>query len=344
MGERCVIAAMIMCHKNLEQVQRLVQAVSHPEIDIFVHIDQKCTENYQITRPDSNGLYFVENRISGYLDDRSLIDITLSMITLAKRTEERLGRHYEYFLLLSGQDYPIRDMSFVVKSLNESYPTPFIDCNGGGKNNPVIRSKFGKRKTILKLRFYATHKMKWIPRFFIRGGTWFITKVLFMLHLSDYYYFERHNIELHCGSAWWILPDIIIDFILKEMDQPYVDRLLMTDTPEETFFQILSRRSPLRELVRVKDQKEKQASKTWAYFHDVDKPMARHPYTFTKNEYQKLIESGYWFGRKFDTHVDTEVMDMLDCYREKDAHALMKAKNSISVGVNDLINRDSPMA
>lgn len=313
-----MIAAMIMCHKNLEQVNRLVQALSHPEIDIFIHIDQKCKEDNQITRADSNGLYFVKNRISGYLDDRSLIDITLSMIDLAKKTEKHEGKHYDYFMLLSGQDYPIRDMSFIVRSLKESYPTPFIDCNGGEKNNPVIRSKFGKRRSILKIRFYLLHKLKWFPRLFIRGGIWLITKILFALHLSDYYYFEKHNIELHCGSAWWILPDIIIDFILKEMEQPYVERLLTTDTPEETFFQILARKSPLRELVRVKDQKEKQASKTWAYFHDVDKPMAKHPYTFTKNEYQKLIGSDYWFGRKFDTSVDTDILDMLDNFRKNE--------------------------
>lgn len=308
-----MIAAMIMCHKNLEQVNRLIQAIAHPEIDIFVHIDQKCKEDYSIiTKSSRSGVFVVENRISGYLDDRSLIDITLSMITLAKETEKHTGKHYDYFMLLSGQDYPIKNISFIVKSLNESYPMPYIDCNGGGKDNPVIRSKFSKRKIILKLRFFATYKLKWFPRFFIRAGTWFIAKLLFALRLSDYYYFEGHNIELHCGSAWWILPDVIIDFILNEMEQPYVTRLLATDTPEETFFQILARRSPLKDLVHVKDQKDKQASKTWAYFHDVGKPMAKHPYTFTKNEYQKLIESGYWFARKFDIMTDSAILDMLD--------------------------------
>ena len=309
------VAAMIICHKNLVQVQRLVRALSHPDIDVFVHIDQKCKEDFQITRSDAGNLYFVEKRISGYLDDRSLIDITLSMITLAKGVEEKRCIHYEYFMLLSGQDYPIKDMSFIVKSLKESYPIPFIDCNGGGKSNPIIRSKFGKCRTFLKLRFFATHKLKHFPKIVIRAVTWLMAKMLFALHLSDYYYFEKNDVELHCGSAWWILPDTIIDFILSEMGQPYVERLLATDTPEETFFQILARRSPLRELVRVKEQKEKQNSKTWAYFHDVDKPMAKHPYTFTKKEYQKLIESGYWFARKFDTNVDSEIMDMLDDFR-----------------------------
>lgn len=315
-----MIAAMIMCHKNLEQVNRLVHTLSNSEIDIFIHIDQKCEEDQRVIESNSGNIYFVENRISGYLDDRSLIEITLSMITLAKSVEEKSNKHYEYFMLLSGQDYPIKDMSFIVKSLKESYPTPFIDCNGGGKSNPIVRSKFAKRKSLLKLRFYATHKLKWIPRFFIRSGTWLITKILFALHLSDYFYFKKHNIELYCGSAWWILPDIIIDFVLNELKKTYVDRLLATDTPEETFFQILARRSPLKALVHVKKQEEKQACKTWAYFHDVDKPMAKHPYTFTKNEYQKLINSGYWFGRKFDTYVDVEIMDMLDRFREMNVY------------------------
>ena len=188
-----MIAAMIMCHKNLEQVKRLTQTLSHPEIDIFVHIDSKCNEDFPITADAlDGGLYFVEKRISGFLDDRSLIDITLSMIALAKDTEKQTSKHYDYFILLSGQDYPIKNVSFIVKSLNESYPKPFIDCNGGGKNNPVIRSKFSKRKVMLKLRFYATHKLKWFPRFFIRSGTWLIAKLLFALRLSDYYYLLHH--------------------------------------------------------------------------------------------------------------------------------------------------------
>lgn len=335
-----MIAAMIMCHKNLKQVNRLVQALSHSEIDIFIHVDQKCNEDYQITRADSGGLYFVENRISGYLDDRSLIDITLSMVDLAKKTETRTGIHYDYFILLSGQDYPIRDMSLIVNSLKESYPTPYIDCNGGGKNNPVIRSKFGKRQSILKMRFYVLNKLKWFPRFFVRAGIFLLTKLLFALRLSDYYYFERHGIELYCGSAWWILPDVIIDFILKEMDQPYVDRLLTTDTPEETFFQILARRSPLSKLVRVKGQKEKQASKTWAYFHDVDKPMAKHPYTFTKNEYHKLIESDYWFARKFDISVDTDILDMLDDFRKNERTHSDREISQTKWDVNRSLNID----
>ena len=192
-----MVAAMIMCHKNLEQVNRLVQALSHPEIDIFIHIDKKCKEDCHSIRPNKcGGLYFVDNRLSGYLDDRSLIDITLSMIKLVKKTEQHTCKHYDYFMLLSGQDYPIRDMSLIVRSLKDSYPTPFIDCNGGEKNNPIIRSKFGKRKSILKIRFYTLHKCKWAPNFFIRCGIWLITRLLFFLHLSDYYYFKRHNIEL----------------------------------------------------------------------------------------------------------------------------------------------------
>ena len=311
-----MIAALIMCHKNLEQVNRLVRALAHPEIDIFIHVDRKCKEDYPISGMHVGGdVFFAENRISGFLDDRSLVDITLSLIRLAKKTEQDTGKHYDYFMLLSGQDYPIHNMQLVVDSLKNAYPMPYIDCNGGGINNPVIRSKFAKRKTVLQLRFWLMHKHKWFPKFFIRVGVWLMEKILFSLRLSDYYYFAKHDIQLFCGSAWWILPDQIIDFILGEIDQPYVQRLLATDTPEETFFQILAKRSPLEHLVNVKNQRDKQAGKTWAYFHDTDKPMAKHPYTFTKKEYNKLIESDYWFARKFDAHVDCEILDMLDAYR-----------------------------
>ena len=94
---------------------------------------------------------------------------------------------------------------------------------------------------------------------------------------------------------------------------------MATDTPEETFFQILARRSPLRELVRVKDQKEKQASKTWAYFHDEDKPMANHPYTFTKNEYQKFKNDIRAKGEETIKYLkENNLKGLLSCLKSKE--------------------------
>ena len=125
------------------------------------------------------------------------------------------------------------------------------------------------------------------------------------------------GIPLYGGSAWWALPDVAMDYILSEYtaNPPYVSALLGTNTPEETFFQIMTMRSPVKDLVHINpaDMTE-QNCKTWAYFSDVGKPFKGHPYIFTVNEYQKLIASDAWIARKFDSAVDSEILDMLDSF------------------------------
>lgn len=119
---------------------------------------------------------------------------------------------------------------------------------------------------------------------------------------------------LYGGSAWWILPDVAIKYIYKEYkdNSDVVKMLLETYTPEETFFQIMTMRSPVKNQVEInpKDMVA-QNCKTWAYFSDEGKPFKGHPYVFTIDEFDKLKKSGYWFARKFDSEQDMEIINKI---------------------------------
>lgn len=89
------------------------------------------------------------------------------------------------------------------------------------------------------------------------------------------------------------MPDKIINYILeeKEISKKWFTKLLGTFTPEETFFQTLTMKSDLKDLVEINPiDMIGQNCKTWAYFFDEDKPFKGHPYIFTENEYDKLIK------------------------------------------------------
>ena len=112
------------------------------------------------------------------------------------------------------------------------------------------------------------------------------------------------------------MPDIVINYIIQEYNgnKEYIHFMLdESQTPEETFFQILTMRSPVSNLVEVNPiEMVAQNCKTWAYFSDDGKPFKGHPYIFTTQEFDKLCASECWFARKFDETVDNEIFDLID--------------------------------
>lgn len=312
-------AVMIMCHKNIEQVLRLVRACESPETVVILHIDKKydldAAKLEELTRHDR--VYLTGQRLSGVLDTRSLVDIAMLMVKKAKEVEQERGIHFRYYLLLSGQDYLIKPISYINNCLRAAYPEPLIDCTPHAKTNWIYH-KFRHCPLVYAMSplVDGTSGNLIAPvRLCLRVVRRLLSLWASVFHLTDYHRFRRQGIDIYGGSAWWMLPDVAMDYILSEYDANpgYVSALLGTNTPEETFFQIMTMRSPVKELVHINPpDMVAQHCKTWAYFTDVDKPFTGHPYIFTVNEYDRLVSSDFWIARKFDTGVDSRILDMLD--------------------------------
>lgn len=313
-------AILIMCHKNLHQVERLVAQCSSSQTQIIIHIDHKaCVETADIERLQTKwGVFFTDTRLSGSLDDRSLVDIAMVMVKKAKKIEREKNVHFQYYLLFSGQDYLTRPIAYINDQLQKSYPVPFIDCTPYGTDNWIYH-KFCSREDLRRYDAWVSRRFP-VPGMFLRrcarllgriGG-----KLAKVFCQTDYHMLTRRGIQLYGGSAWWILPDQAIDYILGELEkEDYVEQLLQTFTPEETFFQTMVMRSPVRELVQVNpiDMVE-QNCKTFAYFSGPGKPFTGHPHIITKDDYEMLINMDCWIARKFDITIDDQIFDLLDIY------------------------------
>ena len=308
-------AVMIMCHKNIEQVLRLVRACSSPETVVILHIDKKYDlEKAQLAEiAQMDRVYLTEQRLSGVLDTRSLVDIAMEMVKKAKEVEKLLDIHFRYYLLLSGQDYLIKPISYINDALRQAYPEPLIDCTPHAVGNWIYH-KFRYCPLVYAMS-PATDSASGPLRLFLKVIRRLVAVSARLLRLDDFHRFRRQGIDIYGGSAWWMLPDVAMDYILSEYDAApgYVTALLGTNTPEETFFQIMTMRSPVKDLVHINPpDMVAQHCKTWAYFSDVDKPFKGHPYIFTVNEYDRLVSSDFWIARKFDSAVDSRILDMLD--------------------------------
>ena len=123
-------AVLIMAHKNKEQLIRLIKSLSVEEMDVYVHLDK----NWKLSKEEiaeiknvANNVYLVDKRVHGELDKWSLVQITLNLIESALENEKQNGIEYKYFMLLSGQDYPIKKKEYILNFLEKQYPKPLID-------------------------------------------------------------------------------------------------------------------------------------------------------------------------------------------------------------------------
>ncbi len=317
---------LIMCHKNASQVLRLAKKCVTENSDVVIHADLLMpTDEYKKLEKEvclSNQIFLTDRRIHGELDKRSLIDIVFLMIETAKKNEKIQGVKYRYYCLMSGQDYLIKPVSFINDQLICTYPKPYIDCTPYNKNNWLYKKfRWNPITGIIKTKIDEIFINQRSPfRVFLMICLLGITKLVSPLYPDNQKALTNQKAFVCGGSAWWILPDIAIEYIQNEYikNTKIVKLLLKTITPEETFFQIMAMCSPIKDMIQINpiDMTE-QNCKTWAYFYDENKPPRNHPYTFTINEFEKLKESDCWIARKFDQETDPEILDMLDSYIEQ---------------------------
>ena len=308
---------MIMCHKNLEQVFCLAKHLTTSQSDVVVHIDASVNDNdvhtfIGLCKSFSN-IYITNDRIKGSIDDRSLVDIVFIMIQFVKDK----GLKYDYYALLSGQDYPIKPINYINSVLEMNYPKPFIDCTPYDKNN-WIQHKFCSKQMRYLNRIDRNINVRFnnsLLRYSLKLPVKALKVVCPLFKMSLYDKLKRANILPYGGSAWWILPDIAVDYIFEKYieQSTEVKLLLLSRTPEETFFQTILMSSPVNDLVEINPTYQKEQNcKTYAYFTDIDKPFCGHPYILTIKEYDKLKFSDCFFARKFDIKKDKEVIRLIE--------------------------------
>lgn len=310
---------LIIAHKNINQLQRLIQHLQSDRVDIYIHFDskwnisqneiKKFVESFQNT-------YAIEDRISGVLDTWSLVEIAMKLIEAANRESKKNGYHYGYYYLLSGQDYPIKPLKYILDFLDAQYPIPLIDCTPETKTN-WIHSVF---KRIRHVNLYnKINRISENPKIqkICKIPLYVYQEIETLVVGSPYKHLTDMGIKLYGGSAWWCLPEKVIVDILQTWNENtrLIKYFSKATTPEETFFQTMIMGSSLADRVVVNEPNEtKQNCMTFAYFQDIDKPATGHPYIFTVNEFEKISKLHHLFARKFDIEIDSDILDRIDSH------------------------------
>lgn len=314
-------AYLVIAHKNAEQIKRLILRLEDGEGDIFIHVDSSMDEK------EYSGLYeqchtdrchFVEQRMHGVLDDRSLVDITMLCIGAALTHARERNIHYDYYALLSGQDYPLKPMQWIESQLMQTYPMPYIESyfrnETGGK---MAELKYNRSRMLIRYRSWVCNDIPKVLRVPFQGVGVFLRTVLRLFGGTTMQRLSKQGVIVRMGSQWWILPDKIIEPIQDayEKKTPLSETLLTEScTPDETYFQTMCRDDALEPYFSFGGTKaEIRNNRTYTDFGGKSgRKLKGHPYVLTEADFERLKASGCWFARKFDDAVNTEIIRKIE--------------------------------
>ncbi len=273
------VAYLVMVHKNSEQFKRLFRAIYHPANYYLIHVDKKSkpeihkeTENFL---SEYSNVFILESQNvnwGGYSVLRPEIEAIKKLL--------EINSDWQFFINLSGQDFPLK---------TQDYIHSFLNCH---KTCNFFKVSDQRRD------WYASYfRVRVI--FFEFGSP--VNKVLPFPMFRQF----PASITPYIGSQMFIATRDFCNYVLesrlsKKLQKYYKN----TFVPDEGFFQTLIMNSPFKKTVVRDNMRIIQTKKP--------NSGALHPTILTKEDYSFLIQSGNLFARKFDESVDSEIMDMLE--------------------------------
>lgn len=112
------IAYLILCHKDPNHVNRLINALNSDDVFFYLHIDKKSTIREEINIQDN--ITVLDNNVNVQWGSSNMILATMHLLQEASKEK------YDYLFLISGQDYPIYSNYDITCFLEKSYGKQFI--------------------------------------------------------------------------------------------------------------------------------------------------------------------------------------------------------------------------
>jgi hypothetical protein len=224
------IAYLVFAYNNPLLMTKSVSRLSCEDSSFFVHIDGK-RDLAPFTHLRAPNVAFTQERITVYWAEFSGVEAILQLI----REALAAPKPHDYFVLLSGSEYPIRSKEYIHAFLEAHAGQEFITMNRvPAPGKPLSR--------INTLRFPSTRPL---------------SKVMFQglakLGLAERDYRKYLGaMEPYSGLTWWALSRDACQYIVEVVDRDHGLTRFFKNTfaPEESFFHTILGNSLFRSRAR----------------------------------------------------------------------------------------------
>jgi hypothetical protein len=216
------IAYLILAHSNYNHLKRLVSALNDSNVVFFIHIDDTLKLPNNLNEFD-NVVFTRGPKV--YWAGWSTVDAYLRLIRTATSFV------FDYYVLISGADYPIRPNSFLYNQLST-----------GGEFINIIQG-FSEHKSESRIKYYYFDG-------FDRRNTRSIKTVFFLLleGIGKLFFQKKTHPfkQIYHGSTWWALTHDCLLYVLDQTgSNKEYERFYKTCwDPDESIFQTIIGNSP----------------------------------------------------------------------------------------------------
>lgn len=302
---------IIHAHKNPQQLKRLVERLSTPNTNFYIHIDRSIDlKPFRDELTSFNNLFLFDDNQRIRVTWANISQVEATLIAIKKViSDNRKG----YCILMSGQDYPIK---------TNQYINSFFESNKG-KNfisgAPMLSEKIWRDglhriekynfhpyenervvlaiPSIYDLSFYTKQTLRNIRSLLKTGERKHIFKIFVNRNLPD-------NVSLYNGSNWWAFPIetlLTIDEFV-ENNPKYINYHKWTHCTDEIFFHSI-----------VFSKLNNQLISDSVTYVNWTRKGCQLPVTFTEDDFDELtVNNDKLFARKFDVPLSSAIFDKID--------------------------------
>lgn len=274
--EQITIAYFILVHRFPEQFKRLFEAIYHPENHYLIHLDKKtATDIYEDIKaflaefPNTHILESVNVVWGGYSMVQAELNGMKYLLTL--------NIEWDFFINLSGQDYPLKSQKIIREYLTKNKDNNFIKIS----DQLIVRPETMNR----------------IENYFVESDNGFSGIPYKRNYLKD--------VTPYIGGQWMILTRKSCEFICNSKEtKKFEDYYLNTLIADESFFQTVLMNTSFDGKL-VNDDKR-------AIIWIPDGDIKLRPKTFTEEDIDFLLEGDNLFARKFDDNIDNNIINRME--------------------------------
>jgi len=265
-------AFLILAHEKEDILRALLEALDDERCDVFLHIDAKASYKDTSFRMKNSRLVVLPRHIDARWADFSLVEVELALIEAADKND-----NYDYLHLISGVDYPLHGVSYIIDFCSKHKGKEFI---GFAQN---VKPQELNWRTGRRFLFSRDFKNPNIIKRIIRKGH----AVLQSLPGCG----RKINAEIKKGSQWCSFTSDFAKYVISQKDW-LIKNFKGTFCPDELVMQTLCWNSHFRECIYDKADEFHGAMR---YIPWVSGCLS----SLTTDDYQSMSKSEAFFGRKF---------------------------------------------
>jgi hypothetical protein len=287
---------LILAHKNPAQLARLIKALASGGGEFFIHLDKRCNPRPfldSLTFPQQiTAVHFIRNNVAlfsppHYALVRAILNSLSEILSLSTG--------FDYLILLSGQDYPLKTNEQIKAHFTRNRGGEFLEGFPLPADPARTKDEFNFRMgRVQRYHFDDLFRGKYIKGT-NRLARWILPPKKFPSGYTPYW-----------GSTWWRITYGCATFILDfaKNNDSFIRFFRFANCPDEFVFHTIVLNSPFS--ANVVDDNLTFIDWSAGGFH---------PKVLTSEDFKNLATAEKLFARKFDIDTDSRVLDLIDAQR-----------------------------